>query len=289
MFFRPYGAPSIPAVVPIPGLAPLGYLLSPLTGLKPACPQVRALTALRWIIDPPADGPTNMARDEAILQFVGRGESPPTLRFYRWSPPTISLGYFQRYDEYGALPPPAGELAVVRRQTGGGAILHDLELTYSVVLPLDHPWIAPAGSTALYGRVHSAFATVLAGYGLPITRPGPEAPAGCSHGGPFFCFENHSRFDLLAGGRKLLGSAQRRTSTALLQHGSLILSRRFEQQACAAVAEYADIDILSCLPRLAEAIAGAPICATGKLGGAELRLADELRAKYAGDEWSRKR
>lgn len=244
---------------------------------------------LRWLIDPPADGPTNMARDEAILQSVGLGVSPPTLRFYRWSPPTISLGYFQRYADYAALPPPAGDLAVVRRQTGGGAILHDLELTYALVLSLDHPWLNHAGSIALYEHVHSAFATILSDYGVPVTRPDSQAPAGCSHGGPFFCFSAHSRFDLLVDGRKLMGSAQRRTATAVLQHGSLILKTRFDQQVCAAAAEYADIDILSCLPRLAEAVAGGPVGEPGRLSQEELQLADELRAKYGGPEWTRQR
>ena len=221
--------------------------------------------SLRWIIDPPADGPSNMARDEAVLQLVGRRECPPTLRFYQWSPPTISLGYFQTWAEYAALPLPAGEMAVVRRQTGGGAILHDLELTYSVVLPLDHPWIAPAGPTDLYARVHSAIAGVLTSFDVPVTQPGCKAPTGCSHGGPFFCFEHHSRYDLLAGGRKLLGSAQRRTSAAVLQHGSLILASRFDQQPCATLAEYTDIDILSRLPQLAEAITGGPVDNPGQL------------------------
>ncbi len=244
---------------------------------------------LRLIIDLPADGPTNMARDEAILQFVGRGKAPPTLRFYRWSPPTISLGYFQSHNEYAALPPPAGELAVVRRLTGGGAILHDLELTYSLVLPLDHTWIARANPAVLYDRVHSAVAAVLTGYGVPVTRPNPDTPTGCSHGGPFFCFQCHSRFDLLAGGRKLMGSAQRRTASAVLQHGSLILASRYAQQTCATLAEYTTVDVLACLPRLAEAIAGNPMAEAGRLSPAELKLADELCGKYADPAWTCKR
>src|SRR5580765_2945407 len=88
--------------------------------------------SFRLFIDDPLDAVTNMARDESLLESVGRGESPPTLRLYQWSPAAISLGYFQDYAEFEALPAPAGTLAVVRRQTGGGAILHDLELTYSL-------------------------------------------------------------------------------------------------------------------------------------------------------------
>ena len=100
---------------------------------------------IRVIHDPALDGPTNMARDEALLSRVGRGASVPTLRLYQWDPPTVSLGYFQKYAEYECLGPPAGGLPVVRRQTGGGAILHDLELTYSLTLPRrsSHPREGP--------------------------------------------------------------------------------------------------------------------------------------------------
>ncbi len=228
-----------------------------------------------------------MARDEAILTAVGRGDSPPTIRFYRWDPPTISLGYFQSYSDYAALPAPAGELAVVRRQTGGGAILHDLELTYSVTLPLGHEFVAQGRANLLYERVHAAFAALLNRSGVPVER----GPAGgtCSHNGPFFCFERHSCFDVLAGGRKILGSAQRRTAEAVLQHGSLVLDRRFEQWTCATVRQYApDLDILDHLQPIAVAIAGGP-AETGILSPAELDLAEGLTAKYAGDDWTRKR
>ncbi len=140
--------------------------------------------AVRWLIDPPLDGPANMARDEAILACVGEGSSPPTLRFYRWDPPTISLGYFQAISDYEALADPAGSLAVVRRLTGGGAILHDRELTYSLTVPSAHPLIQSAGPNGLYAHVHAAFAALLARYGVPVVN-GPAGPGGCSHDGPF--------------------------------------------------------------------------------------------------------
>ncbi len=246
------------------------------------------MTAMRRLIDPPTDGPTNMARDEAILQRVGDGQSPPTLRFYRWSPATISLGYFQPYAQFASLPPPAGDLAVVRRQTGGGAILHDIELTYSLALPLDHPLLRQAGPSRLYEHVHTVFAQLLTGLGIPVTR-GPTGAGTRSHTGPFFCFQRHSRFDLLADGRKLMGSAQRRTTTAVLQHGSLILDSRFDQQSCATVAAYADFDIDARLPQLAGEIAHAPVSDPGTLDPAELELAARLRDKYAGQAWTARR
>ncbi|MBI4581470.1 MAG: hypothetical protein HY718_17340 [Planctomycetes bacterium] len=248
---------------------------------------------LRVIHSPPLDGPTNMARDEAILTLVGRGESPPTLRFYRWDPPTISLGYFQEYADYARLPPPAGSLAVVRRQTGGGAILHDQELTYSIVLPMDHPRVAHGRCNLLYEHVHAIFAALLARCGVPVTRGcvdvtgvGRAAP---SHRGPFFCFERHCGVDLLAGERKLMGSAQRRTADAILQHGSLVLDCRFDQWSCATVRQFApDLRIDDHLPAIARAIAGGE-AAPGTFSPAELGLAASLRTKYAGTEWTRRR
>jgi lipoate-protein ligase A len=210
------------------------------------------------------------------------------LRFYRWAPPTISLGYFQQYADYEALPAPAGDLTVVRRQTGGGAILHDLELTYSIALPLTHPFVAQGRCNLLYERVHAAFAALLMRHGVPVTR-GPAGAGGCSHRGPFFCFERHSCFDLLAGGRKLMGSAQRRTADAVLQHGSLVLDCQFDQWTCATVRQYApDLNIDDQLTSVVQAITGGS-AQQGSFTPEELALADGFHAKYAGYEWTHKR
>ena len=244
--------------------------------------------ALRWIAENPADGPTNMARDEAMLLAVSSGAAPATLRFYRWSSPTISLGYFQSYSDYAALPPPAGSLPVVRRLTGGGAILHDLELTYSLILPLGHPLLPACGPGGLYDVAHQAFARLLQDLGVPITS-GPRTPSSSSHRGPFFCFERHGRYDLLAGGRKIMGSAQRRARAAILQHGSLILDSRFEQQQCACVSQYVKVELAQWLPRLAAGIAGDSSVEPGRLTSHELRLGDQLRAKYMDPAWTQRR
>ncbi len=244
----------------------------------------------RLLIDPPLDGAANMARDESLLEAVGRGDSPPTLRFYQWSPATISLGYFQDYAEYAKLPPPAGQLAVVRRQTGGGAILHDLELTYSLTVPIDHAFIA-GNASRLYERVHAAAAALLREIGVPVVGPASSrsdsAHAGCSQRGPFFCFERHGPIDLLAHGRKIMGSAQRRTTSAVLQHGSLILDSRYPQQHCAAVAEFTSTNLLTLLPDFAARITGQPLTPAA-WAPPELTRGEALRAKYAGHEWTRR-
>ena len=116
---------------------------------------MKCCRTIRVLHDAPLDGPANMARDEALMVRVGSSDSPPTLRFYQWNPPTISLGYFQRYADYEALDRPQDRLPVVRRLTGGGAILHDLELTYSLSLPIDHPLVV-AGPNQLYEIMHDA-------------------------------------------------------------------------------------------------------------------------------------
>lgn len=174
--------------------------------------------------DPSLDGPTNMARDEHLLH--ADATRPAALRIYAWTPPTISLGYFQRYADLAKLPADVRHLAVVRRVTGGGAILHDREVTYCLVL--DHT-LTPArrAPTDLYRLAHECWRDALCGDG-PRAELAPEHfPLPTPRSGPFFCFQKPGRTDLIIGGDKLLGSAQRRTADRVLQHGSLLLGRRF--------------------------------------------------------------
>ncbi len=229
-----------------------------------------------------------MARDEALMQRVGRGESVPTLRLYRWDPPTISLGYFQPIADYESLPSPEGDLAVVRRLTGGGAILHDLELTYSLTLPAAHP-LLDGGPNRLYELLHDAVITCLTGLGLDANRDG-ETDDSTPTRGPFFCFARRHRYDVLIGGDKIAGSAQRRTREAVLQHGSIILANRYAQQPTAAAPmafEEAVERVLTRFPADVSVRLGVAL-APGTWQEAELAAADELLPKYAGDEWTRR-
>ena len=195
----------------------------------------------RLIVDPPAAGSWNMAVDEALLAEAVAG-NVATLRFYQWNEPTLSLGYFQRYDDrhqHAA----SSACAIVRRQSGGGAILHDRELTYSLTLPPGHPLARDA--TALYTAVHNAFIQALAprlAEGEPAWRlrlNGKESPVAAS-AEPFLCFQRRACGDLLLVGEqgredvatnlapqayKILGSAQRRHRGAILQHGSFLIAR----------------------------------------------------------------
>lgn len=245
--------------------------------------------AIRVLQDPPLDGPTNMARDETLLVGVGQGESPSTLRLYEWEPPTISLGYFQPYADYKSLPPPAGTLSVVRRLTGGGAILHDREVTYSLTLPIHHILVAhdPKG---LYDIVHKAVARCLASLGVEVTNCGKTDDSTPARG-PFFCFERRHAYDLLLGQDKIAGSAQRRTRQAILQHGSIVYENRYPQQETA-VLSLGQKGIAECireaLCRELNTVSGVTL-ELGEWTGAELDGAEALAIKYAGDEWTRRR
>ena len=229
-----------------------------------------------------------MARDEALMIRVGRQESPPTLRLYQWNPPTISLGYFQHYADYESLEPPAGELAVVRRLTGGGAILHDIEVTYSLALPVKHPLLA-GGANELYARAHDAVIALLASLNIGANRGGKTDDSGAAKG-TFFCFARRHCYDVLIEGDKLAGSAQRRTKDAVLQHGSIILGNRFLQQPTARVAAPTDQTIEAVRDgfpfRLAEQT-GATFT-PGEWTPDERAAAAALIDKYAGDAWNKR-
>jgi lipoate-protein ligase A len=180
---------------------------------------------LHVFLDEPCDGPTNMARDEHLL--ASPEFRPAALRLYAWSTATISLGYFQRYDDLSHLDERLRALPVVRRATGGGAILHDRELTYCLVVDGSLP-VAHQAPAALYTLVHGVWRDVLAAAGISTELAPDELPFPSPRTGPFFCFERPGRTDLLLLGRKLLGSAQRRTAGRVLQHGSLLLGRRYD-------------------------------------------------------------
>ena len=247
-------------------------------------------SVLRVIIDPAQSGSVNMATDEAILAAVNGGSQGVTLRFYQWAEPTISLGYFQKHDEYQGQDAVIRNLPLVRRQTGGGAILHDDELTYSLVVPLiDDCSIDIEG---LYRLVHDAFIYVLHQLGVQAQYRGGE-DRGNSQRGPFFCFSRLHRLDLVVGEEKLLGSAQRRMKNAVLQHGSLILGRHFDQQKSAALNVLAQkpVELEKLANSLAEIIAREMNLQAQflPLSDSEQAGAAKLQEKYAGQPWNQQR
>jgi lipoate-protein ligase A len=184
----------------------------------------------RLLVDRPAGGAWNMAVDEVLLDGVAAGMTPPTLRFYEWTPPCLSLGYFQPFDvvDLGGCRRLGVEL--VRRPTGGRAILHDRELTYSVTLPaslLGHD----GGVLPSYYRLSLALRDGLVRLGVPVTLT-PESASGAADHGPV-CFDRPSAHEILLDGRKLVGSAQMRRGGGILQHGSILIEPRIARlKAC---------------------------------------------------------
>lgn len=173
----------------------------------------------RLVLDPPADGPWNMAVDEAMLGAATAGAA--VMRLYRWAEPTLSLGYFQPLAARREHPASAG-CPVVRRLSGGGAIVHDDELTYSLALPASHSLSAPG--RGLYEAVHGALVEVLAGFGI-AARQVEAADVPSRTEPPFLCFSRRAPGDVLVGQAKVAGSAQRRRRGAVIQHGSILLGR----------------------------------------------------------------
>jgi len=190
------------------------------------------ITECRLLIDPPGPGPWNMAVDEVLLEWANE-EGECCWRFYGWDRPTLSLGYFQEY--FGRLEHAAsGGCKAVRRLTGGGAILHDRELTYSLVLPGHHS--LATRRDGLYGIIHTSLIDALAEFGV-VAALHKAPPLNGSNGSSeyndlphsdqsqFLCFRRRSPDDVLVGGAKIAGSAQRRRRGAVLQHGSVLLRR----------------------------------------------------------------
>ena len=260
----------------------------------------------RLILDGAYDGATNMARDEAILNAVSTGRQPPTLRLYAWHPPAISLGQSQRIAAVDARRCASDGIDIVRRPTGGLAILHAEELTYSVALPIQHP-LAEGDVMTSYCRIARAILRALAILGVPDPRADRVAPQDKAKGP--VCFEAPSDYEIVGAGKKLVGSAQWRRLDGVLQHGSLPLAGDIARicdylldapppervRAHAATLE----EVLGCAVSWSQAAAAwqqafADVLdiqfAPASLSHEELCAAAELRAtKYAHDAWTRRR
>jgi lipoate-protein ligase A len=176
----------------------------------------------RLLLTPPARGAWNMAVDEAILEHIGRGESIPTLRLYAWAPPCLSLGHAQPLADVDSARLHARGWEVVRRLTGGRAILHTDELTYSVIAPADEPSVAGSVLES-YNRLAGALLQAVESLGLPVEMKQYETTGNSRMPNPV-CFEVPSSYEITAGGKKLIGSAQARKREGVLQHGSLPLT-----------------------------------------------------------------
>jgi lipoate-protein ligase A len=264
----------------------------------------------RLIVDPPAPGSWNMAVDEALLMAAAK-EDVATLRLYEWDEPTLSLGYFQRFEDRHKRAS-SRDCPVVRRQSGGGAILHDYELTYSLTLPARHP--LADNTPQLYGAIHEVLMRLLS---RPLqerdarwtvaVHPAAERPSGARLGPaehePFLCFERRAPGDVLLVPRstepaeqswKIVGSAQRRHRGAILQHGSVLLAR---SSAAPELPGYCDLTgaalavstLQADFPTEVGTILGLPVT-VDQLPEPIRQAAQQIaRDKYGADGWTRRR
>jgi lipoate-protein ligase A len=237
-----------------------------------------------------ADGPANMALDEAMLDAVAGGAEIAFLRTYGWSAPTLSVGYFQHLADFEAEPRWHG-VSRVRRCTGGGAICHHHEVTYALVVPASHRLARP--NTRLYRAVHAAIAEVLERCGVrALPRGDIRTQRHCDQKRAVLCFEDSSPEDVITDGVKIVGSAQRRREGAVLQHGSLLLARAPLAPELAGLCDVADV---SCDPkawsdRLLEGVPAAleldPLIVAGPDTALRARARELERRRYRDPAWT---
>lgn len=262
------------------------------------------MTVCKLLVDPPADGAWNMAVDETLLGLVVES-GVPVLRFYQWHRPTLSLGYFQKFADRSQH---AASLNadVVRRLSGGGAIVHDQELTYSLILPASHGMARD--TQALYNVVHQSIAAKLndsigsgdSGWQAVLCETTSDLAAAEE---PFLCFERRAAGDILLRKKtsdpdsldhKIVGSAQRRRQGVVLQHGSLLLGQSEASPQLKGIAEITHANILpsELLPVLCGCLARELSLEFSeyKLSEKILATAQEIRAKkYASQAWNQRR
>jgi lipoate-protein ligase A len=174
-----------------------------------------------WRLIPYATGKPaiNMAIDEAIFHCYLKGLVPPTLRFYGWDPPTLSIGYFQDLEhEVNLVNLAAKGFGLVRRSTGGRAVLHHRELTYAVIAGTKHG--LPDGLMQSYFYIAQALVAAFKHFGVTAELHHPITSKKLATGA---CFESPSWYELKVINRKLVGSAQLRRDHSFLQHGSILL------------------------------------------------------------------
>ncbi|MBI3754651.1 MAG: lipoate--protein ligase family protein [Deltaproteobacteria bacterium] len=193
----------------------------------------------RLLIDPPQSGLENMATDEAILESCNRGHSLPTVRFYEWSDPTLSIGCFQKADNAIKCCLEAG-IPYVRRITGGRAVLHFDEITYSIICCDNEPLFGE-GISGAYRIISGCLLAALRDIGINADMHRSRAIEYGSE--KISCFHSPSRYEIIIDNKKLVGSAQRRFKRAFIQHGSILfgidralIARLFGQDSLATMA-----------------------------------------------------
>jgi lipoate-protein ligase A len=252
------------------------------------------MSPIRLLVDPPAAGSWNMAVDEMLLETASDHDQA-TLRLYRWTPATLSLGYFQHAADR-EVHRPSNACPLVRRSSGGGALVHDRELTYSLTLPLKHP--LASDPETLYRETHGLLLRTLGRFGIDAKLN--EQALVALGGEPFLCFQRRAVGDVLVGAHKICGSAQRRSKAAVLQHGGVLVAASPCAPELPGLAELTSGAAPS-IDELAEAwlddwrawLAGQRLTladASTSLAEAELDAARRIQSeKYAAITWTKRR
>ena len=257
----------------------------------------------RLIVDGSAGGAWNMAVDEALAEAVDAGASPPVLRLYRWAPACLSLGFAQPYDAADAVFCAAHAIDVVRRPTGGRAVLHHRELTYSVCARLGRsPFTRDL--QAAYQAICRALVAGLRRLGVAAELSGAPENGMIKPTQAIPCFIGPAAGEVVVGGRKLVGSAMRRVGDSILQHGSILegwdgtlqagcLGLDDDRELSTAVLTHADLlGVAPAAPVLMEAIAAGftetlvTSFTSSALTATERTQAESLvRERHANERW----
>jgi len=228
------------------------------------------------------DAYTNMAIDEAVFLMREKLGLPAILRFYSWKPVAISIGYFQRIEDPSLKEYKRQKLTIVRRSTGGGAILHRNEITYSLACST-HEFSAFKDITKTQQLVHEAIILGLQNLGIraELERKETKGPD------PYFCFINPSKNDVVDDGRKIVGSAQRRKNKAFFQHGSILMDNKINPEGREGKED--GQKIINSLIWGFEKRLGIRLL-PGQLTKQELKLSQELKEiKYSTPNWNYRR
>lgn len=228
------------------------------------------------------DAYTNMAIDEAIFTMREKLDPPSTLRFYGWKPAAISIGYFQKIEDLSLQRHKRQKLIIVRRLTGGGAILHRSEITYSLACST-HEFPTFGDIIKTQQLVHEAIILGLQNLGInaELERKQTKKPD------PYFCFVSPSKNDVVEDGRKIVGSAQRRRKRAFFQHGSILMDNKITSESRKEKKDRGKIIdslILGFEKKLSINLV------LGQLTKEEVKLSQELRqTKYSTQNWNYRR
>ena len=239
---------------------------------------------MRLIDDHPASGSWNMSVDQALLTAAD-DVGQITLRWYRCQEPTLSLGYFQKADDRDQHIS-SQSCPLVRRASGGGAILHDQELTYSLCIPSKSRWSKK--NSQLYSMFHEAIIKALGRRNINAALYADDDTNSVGEKNAFLCFQRRTSGDIVVADQKVVGSAQRRLKNAVLQHGSILITKSNSAPELSGIENLCDtkIDVANLISEVTSSIAGqlSLTIVESPLANSEIEIASEIEKKKFGNK-----